>query len=173
MSNWLRSRLLGSRRHSPCSTRWQDRRWHDPHHGCVCRPKCFLIYEGLNASSNVYLSKVYFCKKYPTYVSSKLCEFFSSNFVFKLKKTKISNKWTSFLWNPWIPLNYLNLKSLFQVKLLDPRRLNWNPVRQSGLLGSLSLSFLAGPARSSSNPEWQHMHKTHPISLFNGRDCEV
>ena len=33
------------------------------------------VYEGLNARSKVYLSKVYFCKMYPTCVSSKLCEF--------------------------------------------------------------------------------------------------
>ena len=28
-------------------------------------------------------------------------------------------------------------------------------------------------AWSSPNPEWQDVHKTHPISLFNGQDCEV
>ena len=33
------------------------------------------VFEGLNARSKVYLSKVYFCKMYPTCVSSKLCEF--------------------------------------------------------------------------------------------------
>ena len=32
-------------------------------------------YEGLNARPKVYLSKEYFCKMYPTCVSSKLCEF--------------------------------------------------------------------------------------------------
>ena len=31
--------------------------------------------EGLNACSKVYLLKEYFCKMYPTCVSSKLCEF--------------------------------------------------------------------------------------------------
>ena len=36
------------------------------------------VYEGLNARSEVYLSKEYFCKMYPTCVSSKLCEFISS-----------------------------------------------------------------------------------------------
>ena len=35
------------------------------------------VYEGLNARSKVYLSKEYFCKMYPTCVSSKLCEFIS------------------------------------------------------------------------------------------------
>ena len=34
-------------------------------------------YEGLNARPKVYLSKEYFCKMYPTCVSSKLCEFFN------------------------------------------------------------------------------------------------
>ena len=33
------------------------------------------VYEGLNARSKVYLSKVHFCEMYPTCVSSKLCEF--------------------------------------------------------------------------------------------------
>ena len=33
------------------------------------------VYEGLNARSKVYLSKVCFCKMYPICVSSKLCEF--------------------------------------------------------------------------------------------------
>ena len=33
------------------------------------------VYESLNARSEVYLSKEYFCKMYPTCVSSKLCEF--------------------------------------------------------------------------------------------------
>ena len=33
------------------------------------------VYEGLNAQPKVYLSKEYFCKMYPTCVSSKLCEF--------------------------------------------------------------------------------------------------
>ena len=33
------------------------------------------VYEGLNARPKVYLSKEYFCKMYPTCVSSKLCEF--------------------------------------------------------------------------------------------------
>ena len=33
------------------------------------------VHEGLNARSEVYLSKEYFCKMYPTCVSSKLCEF--------------------------------------------------------------------------------------------------
>ena len=33
------------------------------------------VYGGLNARSKVYLSKVYFCKMYPTCMSSKLCEF--------------------------------------------------------------------------------------------------
>ena len=33
------------------------------------------VYEGLNARSKVYLSKEYFCKRDPTRVSSKLCEF--------------------------------------------------------------------------------------------------
>ena len=33
------------------------------------------VYEGLNARSEVYLSKEYFCKMYPTCVSSKHCEF--------------------------------------------------------------------------------------------------
>ena len=32
-------------------------------------------YEGLNARPKVYLSKEYFCKMYPTCVSSKLCKF--------------------------------------------------------------------------------------------------
>ena len=32
------------------------------------------VYEGLNARPKVYLSKEYFCKMYPTCVSSKLCE---------------------------------------------------------------------------------------------------
>ena len=36
------------------------------------------VYEGLNARSEVYLSKEYFCKMYPTCVSSKLCEFIYS-----------------------------------------------------------------------------------------------
>ena len=35
--------------------------------------KC--AYEGLNARPKVYLSKEYFCEMYPTFVSSKLCEF--------------------------------------------------------------------------------------------------
>ena len=30
------------------------------------------VYEGLNARSNVYLSKVYFCEMFPNCVSSKL-----------------------------------------------------------------------------------------------------
>ena len=34
------------------------------------------VYEGLNARSEVYLSKDYFYKMYSTCVSSKLCEFF-------------------------------------------------------------------------------------------------
>ena len=38
------------------------------------------IYEGLNPRSEVYLSNDYFCKMYPTYVSSKLCEFIVSLF---------------------------------------------------------------------------------------------
>ena len=33
------------------------------------------VYEGLNARSEVYLSKEYFYEMYPTCVSSKLCEF--------------------------------------------------------------------------------------------------
>ena len=33
------------------------------------------VYEGLNATPKVYLLKEYFCKMYPTCVSSKLCEF--------------------------------------------------------------------------------------------------
>ena len=33
------------------------------------------VYEGLNAHSEVYLPKEYFCKMYPTCVSSKFCEF--------------------------------------------------------------------------------------------------
>ena len=33
------------------------------------------VYEGLNARPKVYLSKEYFCKMYPTCVSSKLWEF--------------------------------------------------------------------------------------------------
>ena len=33
------------------------------------------VYEGLNARPKVYLSKEYFCKMYPTCVSSKLFEF--------------------------------------------------------------------------------------------------
>ena len=33
------------------------------------------VYESLNAHSKVYLSKVYFCEMYPTWVSSELCEF--------------------------------------------------------------------------------------------------
>ena len=32
------------------------------------------VYEGLNACSEVYSSKEYFCKMYPTFVSSKLRE---------------------------------------------------------------------------------------------------
>ena len=50
------------------------------------------VYDGLNARSKVYFFKVYFCKMYPTCVSSKLCEFISypnvelrndvTNFVF-------------------------------------------------------------------------------------------
>ena len=32
------------------------------------------VYEGLNARSEVYLSKKYFCKMYPTCMSSKLCD---------------------------------------------------------------------------------------------------
>ena len=36
------------------------------------------IYEGENALSEVYLSKEYFCEMYQTCVSSKLCEFISS-----------------------------------------------------------------------------------------------
>ena len=41
------------------------------------------VYEGLNACSKVYSSKVYFCAMYPTCVSSKLCEFifFFPNFI--------------------------------------------------------------------------------------------
>ena len=34
------------------------------------------VYEGLNARSEVYLSKEYFCEMYPTCVSSKLCDLF-------------------------------------------------------------------------------------------------
>ena len=41
------------------------------------------VYEGLNARSEVYLSKVYFCEIYPTCVSSKLCEFIVSRFMFE------------------------------------------------------------------------------------------
>ena len=37
-----------------------------------------IVYEGLNDRSEVYLSKVYFCKMYPTCESSKLCEFIKS-----------------------------------------------------------------------------------------------
>ena len=33
------------------------------------------VYEGLNAPPKVYFSKEFFCKMYPTCVSSKLCEF--------------------------------------------------------------------------------------------------
>ena len=33
------------------------------------------VNEGLNARSEMYLSKEYFCKMYPTCVSSRLCEF--------------------------------------------------------------------------------------------------
>ena len=33
------------------------------------------VYKGLNARSEVYLSKEYFCKMYPSCVSSKLCKF--------------------------------------------------------------------------------------------------
>ena len=36
------------------------------------------VYEGLNARSEVYLSKEYFCEMYPTCMSSKLCEFICS-----------------------------------------------------------------------------------------------
>ena len=39
------------------------------------------VYEGLNARPKVYLSKVYFCKMYPTCVSSKLCEFILTIFL--------------------------------------------------------------------------------------------
>ena len=39
------------------------------------------LYEGLNARPKVYLSKEYFCKIYPTCVSSKLCEFISFEFI--------------------------------------------------------------------------------------------
>ena len=35
------------------------------------------VYEGLNARPKVYLSKEYYCKMYPTCMSSKLCEFIS------------------------------------------------------------------------------------------------
>ena len=36
-----------------------------------------IVYEGLNARSEVYLSKESFCEMYPSWVSSKLCEFIS------------------------------------------------------------------------------------------------
>ena len=36
------------------------------------------VYEGLNARSREYVSKVYFCKMNLTCVSSKLCEFILS-----------------------------------------------------------------------------------------------
>ena len=39
-------------------------------------------YAGLNARPKVYLSKEYFCKMYPTCVSSKLCKFISLYFLF-------------------------------------------------------------------------------------------
>ena len=35
------------------------------------------VYEGLNVHSEVYLAKEYFCKMYPTCVSSQLCKFIS------------------------------------------------------------------------------------------------
>ena len=42
-------------------------------------------YEGLNARPKVYLSKEYFCEMYPTWVSSKLCEFIIIvDFIFSL-----------------------------------------------------------------------------------------
>ena len=53
------------------------------------------VYEGLNAPPKVYLSKEYFCKMYPTCVSSKLCEFIrdvmslgrgGKNFIYVLNK---------------------------------------------------------------------------------------
>ena len=49
------------------------------------------VYEGLNARPKVYLSKEYFCKMYPTCVSSKLCEFISSEIV-KYSKRKVVYK---------------------------------------------------------------------------------
>ena len=46
---------------------------------CILRLKCSSnVYEGLNARSEVYLSKEYFCEMYPTCMSSKLCEFICS-----------------------------------------------------------------------------------------------
>ena len=40
------------------------------------------VHEGLNARSEVYLSKEYFCKMYPTCVSSKLCKFILIQLIF-------------------------------------------------------------------------------------------
>ena len=52
------------------------------------------VYEGLNARSEVYFSKVYFCEMYPTCVSSKLCEFIQD---LSCKKISISPEQRCFL----------------------------------------------------------------------------
>ena len=47
-------------------------------------------YEGLNARPKVYLSKEYFCEMYPTFVSSKLCEFI---FLLPLERQVQKERW--------------------------------------------------------------------------------
>ena len=48
------------------------------------------VYEGLTAHSEVYLSKEYFCKMYPTCVSSKLCKFIYIFLVSKILNSLLS-----------------------------------------------------------------------------------
>ena len=50
------------------------------------------VYEGLNACFEVYLSKEYFCKMYPTCVSSKICEFIYIFHVSKILNPLLSSK---------------------------------------------------------------------------------
>ena len=76
------------------------------------------VYEGLNACSEVFLSKEYFCEMYPTFVSSKLCELiffcffslFSHSFVsFSFLSPPFLSFFPPFLFFLFSPLYFLFL----------------------------------------------------------------
>ena len=71
------------------------------------------VYEGLNARSQVYLSKEYFCKMYTTCVTLKLCEF-----IRKLKnsqKLKVCEAGTKMCFCKEIFENMINFEYLIAV----------------------------------------------------------